>query len=75
MVSSRMNHQERQEHHKKEREREVAHDKHAQQMTDIDVQKGRRFPAHFLWIGIGVVLIFLIVMAWIVLVGFGPRAG
>ena len=70
-----MNHQERQEHHKKEREREVAHDKHAQEMTDIAVSKGRKFPAHYLWIGIGIILIFLIVMAWIFLPPFSPRAG
>ena len=70
-----MNHQERQEHHKKEREREVAHDKHKQDQTDIEVRKGRQFPAHFLWIGLGVVLIFAIVMMWIFFFPFGPRAG
>jgi hypothetical protein len=70
-----MNHQERQEHHKKEREREVAHDKHKQEQTDIEVRKGRRFPAHFLWIGLGIVLIFVIVMMWIFFFPFGPRAG
>ncbi len=70
-----MNHQERQEHHKKEREREVAHDKHRQEQTDVDVRKGRRFPHHFWWIGLGAVLIFCIVMMWIYYFPFGPRAG
>jgi hypothetical protein len=70
-----MNHQERQQHHKKEREREVAHDKHAQEMADVNVQKGRKFPAHFFWIGVGVVLIFAIVMMWIFFFPFSPRAG
>jgi hypothetical protein len=75
MVNTRMNHQERQEHHKKEREREVAHDKHAQEMTDINVRKGRRFPTHFWWIGLGVVLIFVIVTLWIFFLIPSPRAG
>ena len=70
-----MNHQERQEHHKKEREREVAHDKHKQEETDIEVRKGKRFPPHFLWIGIGIVLIFVIVMMWIFFLIPSPRAG
>jgi hypothetical protein len=70
-----MNHQERQEHHKKEREREVAHDKHSQEITDIKERKGLQFPRHFLWIGLGIVLIFAIVMMWIFFFPFGPRAG
>jgi cytoskeletal protein RodZ len=70
-----MNHQEHQEHHKKEREREVAHDKHKQEETDVKERKGQKFPRHFWLIGLGVVLIFVIVMTWIVFVGFGPRAG
>jgi hypothetical protein len=70
-----MNHQERQEHHKKEREREITHDKHAQEITGIKERKGQQFPRHFLWIGIGIILIFAIVMMWIFFFPFGPRAG
>jgi hypothetical protein len=70
-----MNHQERQVHHKKEREREIAHDKHKQEETDVKERKGLKFTHHYWLIGLGVVLIFLIVMMWIFFVGFGPRAG